>query len=67
MGCNAGGLGPEELAEPGGGDRLGQVEHAEPGDGDRQDGAGAGDQLWQEVGCGCTGCASNFFHETFSV
>ena len=49
------------------GDRLGQVELAEPGSGDQQGGAGAGDQLWQEVGYGCTGCVSSFFHETFSV
>ena len=39
-GCNAGG--------------LGQVEHAEPGGGDRQGGTEACDGLWQEVGCGRT-------------
>jgi hypothetical protein len=60
-GCSAGGLGQVKHAEPGGGDRQGgvgagdrlcQVDHAE---------SDGGDRLWQEVGCGCTGCVSSFF------
>ena len=67
MGCSAGGLGQVKHVEPGGGDRhggagagdrLGQVDHAE---------SDCGDRLWQEDGCGCTGCVSSFSSVTLSV
>ena len=45
----------------------GRVDHVVSGGGDQQGGGGAGDQLWQELDCGCMGCVSRFWHVTFSV